>query len=92
MKEYGNLTEEFAGKRGYEFKSLIRGALKGLGIKEDQFEMPVELHAAVKTRVALAELSFAQKYHLPLLDEPTNYLDLNAVEWLRAFSSAMMVW
>ena len=33
----------------------------------------LNLKAAVKTRVALAELLL--KYHLLLLDEPTNYLD-----------------
>lgn len=45
MKEYGDLTEEFAERGGYEYKSQIRGALKGLGIEEAQFKMPVELLA-----------------------------------------------
>ncbi len=87
MKEYGDVTERFAENGGYEYKSLIRGALKGLGIEETQYQMPLELlSGGQQTRVALAEL-LLKKHHLLLLDEPTNYLDINAVEWLESFLS-----
>jgi len=85
MREYGDITEEFAQSGGYEYKSQIRGALKGLGLEEAQFEMPIDLlSGGQQTRVALAEL-LLKKNRLLLLDEPTNYLDLSAVEWLENF-------
>ncbi len=87
MKEYGDITETFAQSGGYEYKSLIRGALRGLGIQESQFRMPLGLlSGGQQTRVALAEL-LLRKHHLLLLDEPTNYLDIEAVEWLEGFLS-----
>jgi len=85
MKEYGKLTEEFSDSGGYEYKSLIRGALKGLGIEEDQFHVPLGLlSGGQQTRAALAQL-LLRKHRLLLLDEPTNYLDINATEWLENF-------
>jgi len=85
MEEYGSLTEKFASNGGYEYKSLIRGALNGLGIEERQFEKPLgQLSGGQQTRIALAEL-LLRKHTLLLLDEPTNYLDIRAVEWLEGF-------
>jgi ATP-binding cassette subfamily F protein 3 len=87
MKEYGDITEKFAKIGGYEYKSQIRGALRGLGIQDHQFDMfPDKLSGGQQTRAALAGL-LLRKYHLLLLDEPTNYLDIQAVEWLEDFLS-----
>lgn len=87
MSYYGELSEKYASEGGYEYKSLIRGALKGLGIQEDQFEKPLSLlSGGQQTRVALARL-LLKKHQLLLLDEPTNYLEIPATEWLENFLS-----
>ncbi|MTI46758.1 MAG: ABC-F family ATP-binding cassette domain-containing protein [Firmicutes bacterium] len=85
MEGYSHLSEEFANKNGYGYKSEIRGVLKGLGFDEEQFDQPIyQLSGGQKARVALAKL-LLKKPDLLLLDEPTNHLDIQAINWLEKF-------
>jgi ATP-binding cassette subfamily F protein 3 len=85
MQDYGNLSEEFKEKGGYSYKSIIKGALRGLGLGDEYFNVPVgQLSGGQQTRAALAQL-LLKKHSVILLDEPTNYLDIAAVEWLEGF-------
>jgi ATP-binding cassette subfamily F protein 3 len=85
MKEYDSLLERFSREGGYEYNSRIRGVLRGLGIEESQFELPIKiLSGGQKTRLALAKL-LLEEPDLLLLDEPTNHLDIAAIEWLEDF-------
>ncbi|WP_241154340.1 ribosomal protection-like ABC-F family protein [Staphylospora marina] len=82
-EKYSALRESFERKGGYGYEARIRGALTGLGLGGlDWKNTPVSrLSGGQKTRAALAKLLLEQP-DLLILDEPTNYLDVEAVTWL----------
>ncbi len=85
LKKYENLTHEFNKKNGAEYKSRIKGVLKGLAFIDDDYNRLVaSLSGGEKTRLELAKL-LLNSYDLLLLDEPTNHLDIEAIEWLEGY-------
>lgn len=85
MNEYSHLLEKFDELNGYGYRSEIKGVLKGLGFKEDEFDKPVNvLSGGQKARLSLAKL-LLEKPDLLLLDEPTNHLDIDAINWLESY-------
>ncbi len=85
LKKYENLTHEFNKQNGAEYKSRIKGVLKGLAFIDDDYNRLVaSLSGGEKTRLELAKL-LLNVYDLLLLDEPTNHLDIEAIEWLEGY-------
>ncbi|MDF2531715.1 MAG: thiamine transporter substrate-binding protein [Clostridia bacterium] len=85
LKNYDHLQEQYKQQRGYEYQSLARGVLKGLGFGQEDYDKKVAiLSGGQKTRIALGKI-LLQDFDVLLLDEPTNYLDIQSVEWLEGF-------
>ena len=84
---YGRLTEEFERAGGYTYHHRARTVLHGLGFKEEDLPLPVNvLSGGQKTRLRLGKLLLGDA-DLLLLDEPESHLDVAATEWLEAYIS-----
>lgn len=83
--EFLRMSEAFEEDRGYYYKSILTGTLKGLGFSEENFDEKIStLSGGQKMRVALAKM-LIEKPDLLLLDEPTNYLDIAGITWLESY-------
>ena len=79
------LEAEFAEMGGWEAESDVSRLIQGLGLSNDiLYSEMSSLTAKEKVKVLLAQALFG-KPDIILLDEPTNLLDIHAVEWLEDF-------
>ncbi|SEG19016.1 ABC-F family ATP-binding cassette domain-containing protein [Algoriphagus boritolerans] len=79
------LESEFAEMDGWNAESDAASLLSGLGISEDLHYLPMnQLAGNQKVRVLLAQALFGNPDIL-ILDEPTNDLDADTIEWLENF-------
>lgn len=63
----------------------IEKTLSGLGFSEDQYGIsPNQLSGGYQVRLNLAKLLLSEP-DMMLLDEPTNYLDIISIRWLKNF-------
>ena len=85
VARYGELEEEWQRRGGYEMDTHISEVLSGLGFAAGDQDRPVETFSqGWQMRIALARL-LVEANDLVLLDEPTNYLDIEARTWLLGF-------
>ena len=88
MKRYGELQTAFEHLGGYDVETRVKIALGGLGFTTGEFEKPfASFSGGWRMRAELSRV-LASKPDLLLLDEPSNYLDLPAVDWLQKFLKA----
>jgi len=89
LTAYGAAQEAFERGGGYDYEARIQQVLDGLGFPRALWTTPVaHLSGGQKTRALLARLLLEQP-SLLILDEPTNHMDVAAVEWLE---NTLRVW
>ena len=85
LKEYGEVQTEFEHLGGYDLETRVKVALGGLGFSTDEFTKPfASFSGGWRMRAELSRV-LASDPDLLLLDEPSNYLDLPAVDWLQRY-------
>ncbi len=85
LARVGDLQTRFEARGGYDLEARVRKALCGLGFHPADFDRPfAEFSGGWKMRAELVR-TLAGNPDLLLLDEPSNYLDLPAVEWLQRY-------
>lgn len=82
LKRLGDLQTRYEHLGGYELRNRAEATLSGLGFQEARFNDPfASFSGGWQIRAELARILVSQPDIL-VLDEPTNYLDVPAVEWL----------
>ena len=85
LPRIGDLQTRFEARGGYDLDARVKKALCGLGFHPSDFDRPfAEFSGGWKMRAELVR-TLAGGPDLLLLDEPSNYLDLPAVEWLQRY-------
>ncbi len=85
LKQIGELQHKFEHLGGYEMRARAGAALSGLGFHVEEFDQPfTSFSGGWQMRAELARTLIANP-DLLMLDEPSNFLDLPAVEWLQKF-------
>ncbi len=85
LERLGDYQTEFEKIGGYDIEYQAAEVLTGLGILPDEHQRQVEAFSGGwKMRIALAKV-LAQRPEFILMDEPTNYLDVESIMWLESW-------
>lgn len=85
IEDVSTLSEKYYTIEEINFDAEVEKILIGLGFRRDDFTLPTsEFSGGWRMRIELAKI-LLQKPDLILLDEPTNHMDIEAVQWLEEF-------
>lgn len=83
--KYHKAMDRYNAIEGYAYNGTIQTVLNGLGFDENQYERKVSTFSGgEKARLSLAKM-LLKKPNILLLDEPSNHLDLDALDWLERY-------
>lgn len=85
IEQVSDLSEKYYSIEEINYDSEIEKILKGLGFKREDFIRPTsEFSGGWRMRIELAKI-LLQNPDLILLDEPTNHMDIDSIQWLEDF-------
>jgi len=85
MKDAGEIQDILDAHSFYTLDSKIEDVAGGLGLRDIGLDRMVdELSGGQRTKVLLTKL-LLQSPDILILDEPTNYLDAEHIEWLKSY-------
>jgi ATPase subunit of ABC transporter with duplicated ATPase domains len=85
MEEVGEIQDQLEHSGFYTIDAKIEEVAQGLGLAEIGLDRDVaELSGGQRTKVLLTKL-LLQNPTILILDEPTNFLDFEHIEWLKRF-------
>ena len=85
IEQVSELSEKFYSIEEVNYDAEIEKTLFGLGFVREDFARPTsEFSGGWRMRIELAKI-LLQKPDLILLDEPTNHMDIESIQWLEDF-------
>lgn len=85
LKRYTMIEEEFSRLGGYEYHYNVDMILTKFGFTKAEYDRQIKTFSGgEKTRIAFAKL-LMKKPDLLILDEPTNHMDIEIIEWLEEY-------
>ncbi len=85
IERVSELSEKFYSIEEVNYEAEVEKVLKGLGFEREDFSRPTsEFSGGWRMRIELAKI-LLQKPDLILLDEPTNHMDIESIQWLEDF-------
>lgn len=85
IEQVSELSEKYYSIEDSNFDAEVEKTLMGLGFQRSDFIRPTnEFSGGWRMRIELAKI-LLQKPDLILLDEPTNHMDIESIQWLEEF-------
>lgn len=85
IEEVSALSEKFYSIEDINYDAEVEKILLGLGFVREDFTRPTgDFSGGWRMRIELAKI-LLQKPDLILLDEPTNHMDIESIQWLEEF-------
>jgi ATP-binding cassette subfamily F protein 3 len=85
IERVSELSEKFYSIEEVNYEAEVEKILKGLGFEREDFNRPTsEFSGGWRMRIELAKI-LLKKPDLILLDEPTNHMDIESIQWLEDF-------